>query len=1062
MKFHSKLSYARVKRALSVKMRIKKSLYSIAAILLSMMVAFFANAQANIQILTSDEVTRLSGSFFVLVEQDEPLTLEQARAKRGEFRWGGKENPNYGLSDKGVWLTVKFTHFTDNRDWVIDLDFSQLDSVDFYLTAENKILTQAQQGKLNSNQQYRIPVLAAKIPPGKPVELYIRIQSDSSSLIAPVSVRSEERHSKSMLIDSILWGLFYGGLIILAIYNLVLYFSVRETSILAYVGFISTVLIWQFVWGGHVHLLISSAIAPWLIQHTPLIFIAIGVSSGIFSITFLNTRANAPKTHMLVILMVYMQALLGVTSLFSIISPIWLNSAVYTLGILAICSYVAAGFESYNNNFQPARYFMLAWGTLAIGAVVGILSLFGVIPSNRFAAYCFQVGVFFEAGLFSLALMDKSRSQLEMEVEQASTDLRNNMELIEEQNARLDIARKDAIKASNVKSQFLANMSHEIRTPLNAILGFSRELSSASLPAEKQEQVRIINAAADSLLTIVNDVLDFSKIEAGKLTLNNQPFSPNQVFEDMVSLMAKSAHQKQLEFIYELEPLPEKLIGDAFRIKQILSNLLGNALKFTSTGHIAFSASGKNLPHGLYEMNLKVEDTGIGISRQDRKKLFSAFSQVDEALNRNYQGTGLGLVISQELIKLMHGQLALTSVSGQGSCFSISLKMNQLTNRYYLSPSTEWRDKKVVIYDPLPMARQTSARLLSYLGASVTSVESIQFLNTVQSSNQKFDYLFASIPQSKLDTRNDVLGFLLEFKAGKRVLLYSGSDPFNHYPSLSQHFNVQLRMPLTPNKIEGLLKAPQFVEKNPLQSRLLNLPEVRVLAVDDMDMNLKLISTWLRDTPVDLTLCNTGADAVAKCQSEEFDLILMDVQMPNMDGLQATQKIRKTPLNLGTPIVAVTAHAFKEEQERLMASGMDDYLPKPIELSQLVETINRWCIQYDREELELLSWDWSLAVRRANGNEAVAKEMMESFIEQLQPSIDAIESAWTDLNLEDLLHHVHRIHGACCYTGAVKFQSLCNEIEDALKRKQQTLVESKIPKLIAESRCVMIEAKAKT
>ena len=187
-------------------------------------------------------------------------------------------------------------------------------------------------------------------------------------------------------------------------------------------------------------------------------------------------------------------------------------------------------------------------------------------------------------------------------------------------NVRLDIARKDAIKASNVKSQFLANMSHEIRTPLNAILGFSRELNSFTLPAEKQEQVRIINSAADNLLTIVNDVLDFSKIEAGKLQINNQPFSPNQLLEEMVTMMSKSAHSKGLEFVYKLSPLPEKLIGDVFRIKQILNNLLSNALKFTSQGNITLSVEGQALPHGIHEMTIQVEDTGIGISRQDRKK----------------------------------------------------------------------------------------------------------------------------------------------------------------------------------------------------------------------------------------------------------------------------------------------------------------------------------------------------------------------------------------------------------------------------------------------------------
>ncbi len=1016
-----------------------------------------ANAQLGIVIAEKDEVVRLSDNFLTLSEESGVLSIDDAIEMRREFRWAGIQNPNYGFSESGLWLLSKFTHQTDNTEWVIDLNFSQLDRVDFYLVVDGEVVAAEQQGKFSEQQNFRIPVFEIELQAEQPADLYIRIESDSSSLIAPVKVRTRDEHSKAMLVDSIMWGLFYGGLMILAIYNLVLFFDTKENSLLAYVGYISTVLIWQFIWGGHIHLLVENGVSPWLLQHTGLIFIFVGISSGIFSLSFLNTVQNAPRSHLLVVLMLYTQAALAVISLLNVFPPAWFNGAVYGVAILSVTSYLIAGFEAYANRFQPARYYMFAWGLLSIGAIIGMLSLIGVLPSNRFTAYCFQVGVFLEAGLFSVALMDKSRSQLEQEVEQATNDLVNNMELIEEQNVRLDIARKDAIKASNVKSQFLANMSHEIRTPLNAILGFSRELSHASLSIEKQDQVRIINSAADSLLNIVNDVLDFSKIEAGKLELNNQPFSPNHLFEEIVGLMSKSAHQKNLEFIFDLGPLPDKLIGDVYRIKQILNNLLGNAIKFTSKGSVTFSVHGKPLAHGMFQLLIKVEDTGIGISRHDRKKLFNAFSQVDDAINRSYQGTGLGLVISQELVKLMRGQINLQSTPGQGSCFSISVNMNQLSNRFFLSPRDEWRDKQVVIYDPTPETRIAAARMLKLLGADVTSVDSLGFLSTLETQLEHVDYLFACLPQNKLEQRNDVLSHLLHFKAGKRVLLYSGPDPFNHYPSLSQHFNTQLRMPLTPNKIDGLLRAPQLSDRNPMQARLEALPRVKVLAVDDMDMNLKLIETWLSDTPLSLTLCSNGADALALCEKEAFDIILMDVQMPMMDGLQATKLIRKTDLNIGTPIIAVTAHAFKEEQERLMASGMDDYLPKPIELSQLVELINNWCEEPEEEEIHLPSMDWQLALRRAHNNTEAAVELMASFVQQLPQAIESIETCYQQREFGELQHQVHRIHGASTYTGASKFQAMCDEIESLLKRRHYADIQTKLPALVSESEIVVVE-----
>jgi two-component system sensor histidine kinase BarA len=854
--------------------------------------------------------------------------------------------------------------------------------------------------------------------------------------------------------DSLLWGFFYGGLLILAIYNLALFFGVKEKSLLAYVGYIFAVILWQFVWGGHTHLLFTQGIPSWLAGHSELIFVIIGISSGLFTKTFLETEKYSPTAHPIINLLLICQALTGLVCFIDLLPSMWKNNLVYGVGLIAILGYVYAGFEAFFNNFKPARYFIFAWGMLATGAIVGMLSLLGVLPSNDFTTYCFQVGVFLEAGLFSFALMEKSRGQLESEVEQATNDLRNNVELIEEQNARLDIARKDAIKASNVKSQFLANMSHEIRTPLNAILGFSKELNNAILPTDQQEQVRIVSTAAENLLTIVNDVLDFSKIEAGKLQINNQPFSPNKLLEEMVTIMAKSSHSKRIEFVFDLKPLPEKLIGDVFRIKQVLNNLLSNALKFTSSGTITFSVNGRTLPHGIHELNITVEDTGIGISRQDRKKLFNAFSQVDDALNRNYQGTGLGLVISRELVRLMNGDLTLKSVLGQGSTFSVSLRMNQLSQKYSLTNSEDWKDKNVVIFDPIPATRRSSATMLSILGAKVTSVESLEYLATL---SDQYDFFMATVPVSKMALRDTYLSRFVQFPAKKRVLWYSGPEPFAQYPSLSQHFHSQIRMPITLTKLDSLVNQHTTPAKNAMQEKISSLPNVKILAVDDMEMNLKLLHTWLDQSPVELITTISGQDAVNQCQTQEFDLILMDVQMPGMDGIQATREIRKSPVNMGTPIIAVTAHAFKEEQERLLASGMDDYLPKPIEVELLINLIKSWCHSIEPGEIELPSVDWQLALKRANQNQETAKEMLEGFITLLPEAIDTLSALWEEQDYNKLKTEVHKLHGACCYTGLPRMQHLAHEAESALKLGQHKLVDEHLPALIAEAKKVLRE-----
>ncbi len=1016
-----------------------------------------ARAQHIQQLFDENTTLDLSDSLYFLFETDYQLTISDVSRRRNDFLMHPHDNPNFGFRNNGMWLLTRVANVSNEPNWVFSINFSQLDSVDFYVVQNGEVIKQSHQGKAQKEQRFRVPTLRLNLDNNEPIDLYIRIESRSSSLITPLRVQAEPLHSSYFQMDSLLWGLFYGGLLILAVYNLALFFGVREKSLIAYVGYIFAVILWQFVWGGHTHLIFSSGIPSWLVGHSELIFVIIGISSGLFTVTFLETEQYAPTAHPVIKILLICQGITGFVCFVDLLPSIWKNNLVYGVGLVAILSYIYAGFEAFFNKFKPARYFIFAWTMLATGAIVGMLSLVGVLPSNDFTTYCFQVGVFLESGLFSFALMEKSRSQLESEVEQATNDLRNNMELIEEQNARLDIARKDAIKASNVKSQFLANMSHEIRTPLNAILGFSKELNNASLPPDQQEQVRIVNTAADNLLTIVNDVLDFSKIEAGKLKINNQPFSPNKLLEEMVTIMAKSSHSKRIEFVFDLGPLPEKLIGDVFRIKQVLNNLLSNALKFTSHGTIRFAVHGRALPHGIHEVNITVEDTGIGISRQDRKKLFNAFSQVDDALNRNYQGTGLGLVISKELVRLMNGDLTLKSVVGQGSTFCVSLRMNQLSQKFALSTDESWLDKRIVLFDPVPSTRRASANMLCALGAHVISVESTAFLDTLK---DQYDFLMATVPVSKLAYRDRFLSRFVNFPAKKRVLWYSGPEPYAQYPSLHQHFYSQVRMPMTLTKLDNLIHQQNTPAKNAMLEKIEVLPPARILAVDDMEMNLKLLHTWLDNSPAELTTTISGQDAVNRCQTQEFDLILMDVQMPGMDGLQATREIRKSPLNMGTPIVAVTAHAFKEEQERLLASGMDDYLPKPIEFELLIDLVKSWCNDIVQSDIAFPSIDWQLALKRANQNKTTARELLGSFVSLLPNAIEKIDVLWEQRDFTELKAEVHKLHGACCYTGLPRLQHLVNEIESALKLDLHDDVETLLPELYQEAEKVLAEHKS--
>lgn len=1014
----------------------------------SLILPGLALAQSNVQLISTTEVIRLTPQLKVYPEVDRQLSLLEVRKEMQALNWQRANNPNYGFIDQGVWLHTTISNVTDTSMWVIELAFTQLEKVDMYVLLGDEVIARSTLGKLRPSPSFRFPALQLTLPYAQTIDLFVRIESQQTALVAPIDILTLEQHQKISVFDNLIWGLFYGGLLMLAIYNLGLNIGNEKNSVVAFVGFVLSVIIWQFVWGGHAHLLLAETVTVWLSMHTDLIFVLVGIFSGLFTKSFLNTKQTAPNSNLFIIICISLLTLLGLSSVLHLLPAFWQNGLVYLVSAAAIITYTYAGFESYSNDFHAARFFIMAWSILASFALIAMLSLIGLLPANLFTTYCFQVALFIQTVLFSVALVDKNRHQLELEVEQTTEDLRNNIELVEEQNVRLDIARKSAITASNVKSQFLANMSHEIRTPLNAILGFSKELRSDSLPPEKQEQVSIINAAADNLLSIVNDVLDFSKIEAGKLKINNHPFSPNEMLEDMVSVMAKSAHLKQLEFIYNIEPLPEKLIGDSYRIRQLLNNLLGNALKFTDQGFISLSASGKVREHGIYEFILKIEDSGIGINREDQRKLFAAFSQVDDALSRSYQGTGLGLVICQELVKLMRGELSLTSTPNVGSIFTVTIRANLLNTNLSLNPNSEWHNKNVTYFDPYPLSRYCASKLLTYLGAKVTSVESLTYLKELKQHN---DFVFICVPNHKENILPNILEATRHLKADNFVVLYSGAESLSLRSDLSQYFSHKIRLPLTLSKLTNILRAPQESPTDKLQQRLASLPAARVLAVDDMEINLRLLTTWLKNTQLQLTLAYSGQDAVAQCKEHEFDLILMDVQMPNMDGLEATKLIRQTELNLGTPIIAITAHAFKEEQDKLLASGMDDYLPKPVDLSDLIDLIKRWCHVADPITQNEDSFDWLLALKRAHQNEEAAKDILQQFIQQLPNLVEDIEQADKAGNFILMQEKVHQLHGACCYTGVPALLTICSEMEAALKQQQLEVAKLNVAKLKAES-----------
>ncbi|XOV79655.1 MAG: 7TM diverse intracellular signaling domain-containing protein [Aestuariibacter sp.] len=963
------------------------------------------------QLFEPNMVVRLNPETRILWEpENSPLTLPDVITRKDEFDWPSSSNPNYGLSQRGIWFLNRFTNVSEVNKWIIDIGFAQNQQVDFYLLANDRIIAQSKQGKERLNQMYRFPTFAVDLPFARPLELFIRVGNSQQPIVVPIDIQSVQAHTQATNLDNVMWGIFYGGLLMLFIYNLVLFAGTREPSLIAYIIYLPSVVFWQFVWGGHAQLLLNGEIANWVNQHTDVLFLLVALSAGYFTVTFLNTRVTAPNLHRILVPVLAFVAVLVPVVITDVLSGVVVSVAVYVSSMVAILCFLASGFESYLNRFKPARYFVVAWTVLSIGAFIGLLGLMGMLPSNSFTTYCFQVGVFLEAALFSIALIDKTRHQLELEVNEATDDLVNNMELIEEQNVRLELARKDAVKASKIKSQFLANMSHEIRTPLNAILGFSQELAKIKLPKIQREHVQIINTSASNLLAIVNDVLDFSKIEAGKLQINEEPFDMNGLLEELVFINARAAQKKQVVFVYEPTPLPRKMMGDAARIKQVLTNLLSNAVKFTPSGYVYLRINAVKPDEERVLLTISVEDTGIGISRYDQQKLFTAFSQIDDQLTRSFQGTGLGLVICQQLMSLMRGKISFSSDAGTGSQFTVEFTCYRLSHLDDLAPLPAWQGKRVALFDPDPETRRANGKLLTGVGVQLTSIDSLGFL---QEQYDQFDYLMVNFHGIRKIDSEQLCRAIKLFPAGTKVLLHDDYQVMDE-EKLQSLFQRKLENPLLLSNLVSFHDQKQEPDTDIFHHRLNELPALRILAVDDMEINLRLLKTWLQDSPVNLELCYSGQEAVSLCQTHEYDLILMDVQMPEMDGLEATRRIRRIQLNQGTPIIAVTAHAFREEQERLLNSGMDDYLPKPLDLASMINMIRLWCSVPDNRLDNVSDTDWELAKKRANQDEQLAVEMFSAFQEELPQFKQNITLAAQHQDWSSLQSHVHKLHGASC------------------------------------------------
>ena len=648
-------------------------------------------------------------------------------------------------------------------------------------------------------------------------------------------------------------------------------------------------------------------------------------------------------------------------------------------------------------------------------------------------------------GINSMAMsLAAYHEEMQHNVDQATSDLRETLEQMEIQNVELDLAKKRAQEAARIKSEFLANMSHELRTPLNGVIGFTRLTLKTELTPTQHDHLSTIERSANNLLAIINDVLDFSKLEAGKLLLESIPFPLRNSLDEVVTLLAHSAHDKGLELTLNIKnDVPDNVIGDPLRLQQVITNLVGNAIKFTENGNIDVLVEQRAISNNKVQIEVQIRDTGIGIPERDQSRLFQAFRQADASISRRHGGTGLGLVITQKLVREMGGDISFHSQPNRGSTFWFNINLD--LNLNVVSDSLDTRSltgKRIAYVEANAAAAQATLDMLASTPLEVVYAVSIAALPV-----EKYDILLVAVPVSvrDLSMHRDKLNAALAMTD----LLILALPCHAHVDAESLKKNGAAACLLKPLTTTRLL--PVLLEFSRTPTAPLALPSTEhrlpmtVMAVDDNPANLKLIGVLLDDQVQHVELCESGHQAIERAKQMKFDLILMDIQMPDIDGLRACELIRQLPHQQQTPVIAVTAHALAGQREKLLAAGMNDYLAKPIEENRLHDLllrykpgINSLPRPLQSESLEPTidhnaTLDWQLALRQAAYKPDLAREMLQMLVTFLPEIRNKVEEQLVGENPENLVDAIHKLHGSCGYSGVPRLKHLCQLIEGQLR-----------------------------
>jgi PAS domain S-box-containing protein len=625
-------------------------------------------------------------------------------------------------------------------------------------------------------------------------------------------------------------------------------------------------------------------------------------------------------------------------------------------------------------------------------------------------------------------------------------------------NLELESARQTAESASRAKSTFLANMSHEIRTPLNAVIGMTELVLKSSLTAQQRGYLMTVKDSGEVLLAVINDILDFSKIEAGKLELDQDAFDLRQRLGDTVKSFALRAHQRGLELTYYIHPdVPRWVTGDYPRLRQIVVNIVGNAIKFTDQGEVGLEVTLESSWKDEVELHFLVRDTGIGVPEDKRTTIFEMFEQADSATTRRHTGSGLGLAIASRLVALMHGQIWVESDVGRGSRFHflVRLGMSRTPPEPRASRPECLEEMRVLVVDDNGTNRHILEETLRSWNMAADAApgadEALAMLRQASGAGQPYRLVVsdAHMPGTDGFGLADQIRRDPAIREARLLMLTSGDRPEDVTRCQELGIDGYLLKPVRPSDLLEAIEIALGIAAPPLRTSdetappLPHLAGLRVLLAEDSPVNQQLAVALLQHQGHSVSVVTNGRDAVTASESQEFDVILMDVQMPQMDGLEATARIRAGEQSTGKrrPIIAMTAHALKGDRERCLQAGMDAYVAKPIRAEELLDTIDALCSDRatrppgNADDLPAsandlpAAVDWDHLRKILCSSPDALKAVVQAAMTEIPQLMDTIRTAVASRDAAQLRLAAHTLKGTVQYFGASGVVQLAGQLE---------------------------------